>query len=137
MYCHYFETSNFYGSKANKSTKNTSFSVLFYGCGGRTRSLYCRMFFIGSAARFAVPGRNFAWQSRLVSCRPLHCARVAPPAPGGAPLAYPTSYARRSQTPVIAAKHDITSKKEHHPDGWCSFLVAEAGLDLIKVATSF
>ena len=31
--------------------------------------------------------------------RPLHCARVAPPATGGAPLAYPTSYARRTLTP--------------------------------------
>ena len=35
----------------------------------------------------AVPGRSGACQSKLASCRPLPLAQVAPPAPGGAPIA--------------------------------------------------
>ena len=34
-----------------------------------------------------------------------------------------------SQLPPPSSSHFSITKKEHHPNGWCSFLVAEAGLE--------
>ena len=33
------------------------------------------------------------------------------------------------QLPPPSSSHFSITKKEHHPNGWCSFLVAEAGLE--------
>ena len=70
----------------------------------------------------AVPGRRCVRRSGLAPCRPLPLARVAPPAPGGAPLA-------PLREPRGRPKSFFITKKEHHPAGWGSFLVAEAGLE--------
>jgi integrase len=48
----------------------------------------------------AVPGRNFAWRSRLVSRRPLPLARLLSPATGGSRLAPPPPPAAPSRRTV-------------------------------------
>ena len=72
-------------------------SVRIVGCGGRTRlvpdqqRLLCR--FCSPVCGTRKNQRAYAFTRFF---RPLHCARVAVSATGSAPLAYPTSYARRT-----------------------------------------
>ena len=58
--------------------------------------------------------------------RPLHCARVAPPATGGAPLAYPTSYARRTHTPNGSCEACCHNQKRT-PSEWMVFFFGCGG----------
>jgi len=69
-------------------------STLYFSCGdarlvGYIGEVALIAGAINSNLPVAVPGRNRACQSRLVSCRPLPLAQVAPSATGGAPIAPP------------------------------------------------
>ena len=84
---------------------------------------------IGSAARFAVPEKIIGLTLFLDFFD--RCTALGSLLP---PLAALPSLTQRATLVVriprmAAAKHAAITKKEHHPDGWCSFLVAEAGLE--------